>query len=101
MSGQPATPPWAEITSYLEAKKRALYAEIRSYPTPIAGCDQQFNYLLEQLARVSEELARALGYQGKSVENDQLPTFKSFLESSGCIDDETKQALSSRVNFSR
>jgi len=40
----------------LEAEKRRLYEEIRSYPTPIAGCDQQFNYLLEQQARVTAEL---------------------------------------------
>jgi hypothetical protein len=42
----------------LEAEKRRLYDEIRSYPTPIAGCDQQFNYLLEQQARVHTELNR-------------------------------------------
>ncbi len=42
----------------LEAEKQRLYEEIRSYPTPIAGCDQQFNYLLEQQARVVAELHR-------------------------------------------
>ena len=43
---------------FLEAEKRRLYEEIRNYPTPIAGCDQQFNYLLEQQARVTAELNR-------------------------------------------
>ncbi|REK06844.1 MAG: hypothetical protein DWQ37_22685 [Planctomycetota bacterium] len=42
----------------LEAEKQRLYEEIRTYPTPIAGCDQQFNYLLEQQARVVAELNR-------------------------------------------
>ncbi|MGD9721593.1 MAG: hypothetical protein AB7O59_06105 [Pirellulales bacterium] len=42
----------------LDAERLRLYAEIRNYPTPIAGCDQQFNYLLEQQARVNGELAR-------------------------------------------
>lgn len=42
----------------LEAEKRRLYEEIRNYPTPIAGCDQQFNHLLEQQARVVAELNR-------------------------------------------
>ena len=46
----------------LEERKAQLYAEIKNYPTPIAGCDQQFNYLLEELAKVSGELAR-LGEQ--------------------------------------
>jgi hypothetical protein len=43
---------------FLEAEKRRLYEEIRNYPTPIAGCDQQFNHLLEQQARVTAELNR-------------------------------------------
>jgi hypothetical protein len=101
MNRQPATPPWAEITSYLEAKKRALYAEIRSYPTPIAGCDQQFNYLLEQLAHVSADLARALGHMAEPAEGESLSTFQSFLDSCQCIDDATRQALTSGVNMLR
>jgi hypothetical protein len=44
--------------SNLEAERRRLYEEIRNYPTPIAGCDQQFNYLLEQQARVIADLER-------------------------------------------
>ena len=42
----------------LQSEKQRLYDEIRNYPTPIAGCDQQFNYLLEQQAQVVAELAR-------------------------------------------
>jgi hypothetical protein len=44
--------------AFLVAEKQRLYQEIRNYPTPIAGCDQQFNYLLEQQASVSAELGR-------------------------------------------
>lgn len=42
----------------LQSEKQRLYDEIRNYPTPIAGCDQQFNYLLEQQAQIIAELAR-------------------------------------------
>lgn len=42
----------------LQSEKQRLYEEIRNYPTPIAGCDQQFNYLLEQQAQIIAELAR-------------------------------------------
>jgi hypothetical protein len=48
----------SEREKFLESEKRRLYEEIRAYPTPIAGCDQQFNYLLEQQARVTAELNR-------------------------------------------
>jgi hypothetical protein len=47
-----------ERVEFLEAERRRLYEEIRNYPTPIAACDQQFNYLLEQQAQVTAELNR-------------------------------------------
>ena len=50
--------PTKDREKFLEAEKRRLYEEIRNYPTPIAGCDQQFNYLLEQQARIAAELNR-------------------------------------------
>jgi len=50
--------PTKEREKFLEAEKRRLYEAIRNYPTPIAGCDQQFNYLLEQQAQVIAELHR-------------------------------------------
>ena len=50
--------PTKDREMFLEAEKRRLYEAIRNYPTPIAGCDQQFNYLLEQQAQVTAELHR-------------------------------------------
>jgi len=38
--------------------QRLLGREIRSYPTPISGCDAQFNHLLAERARVSDALAQ-------------------------------------------
>ncbi len=46
----------------LEALKAAIHEQMRAYPTPIAGCDQQFNHLLEQRDRVFRELARLDGF---------------------------------------
>lgn len=42
----------------LEAERKRIQAEISSYPAPIAGCDEQFNYLLERRSQVQRELAR-------------------------------------------
>ena len=42
----------------LEAERKRIQAEISSYPAPIAGCDEQFNYLLERRSQVRRELAR-------------------------------------------
>ena len=42
----------------LEAERERIREEISSYPVPIAGCDEQFNYLLERRSQVRRELAR-------------------------------------------
>jgi hypothetical protein len=42
----------------LQAENRRIQSEISRYPTPIAGCDQQFNYLLERRTQIQCELAR-------------------------------------------
>ena len=40
----------------LRAARRALDAEIAEYPTPIAGCDAQFTWLLGERRKVSSAL---------------------------------------------
>ena len=40
----------------LRLADRALRDEISNYPTPIAGCDEQFNHLLVQSQRVRNAL---------------------------------------------
>ncbi len=47
-----------EARARLEAERRRIQEEISRYPAPIAGCDEQFNYLLERRSQVRRELAR-------------------------------------------
>ena len=42
-----------EIAAQLET----IYEQIKKYPTPIAGCDEQFNFLLEERDRLRNLLA--------------------------------------------
>jgi len=46
------------VRALLEDERQRLQAEIRSYPTPIPRCDQQFNYLIAQRETLSAQLAR-------------------------------------------
>lgn len=39
-------------------RKAEVQAEINSYPSPIAGCDQQFNHLLEMRAEIRKQLQK-------------------------------------------
>ena len=54
---------WATLRTHLEAKTRELNAEVHSYPTPIARCDDQLPKLLEQRGRAVAQLhlVEALG----------------------------------------
>ena len=49
------TPVQSAKAALLTAKD-ALNTEIRSYPTPISGCDAQFNHLLGERRRLSAAL---------------------------------------------
>lgn len=42
---------------HLTRARRAINAEISQYPTPISGCDAQFNHLLAERQKVQEALS--------------------------------------------
>ena len=65
--------------SELAAAKKLLDVEITTYPTPIAGCDVQFNHLLAERQRVTTAMA-ALG-QDVFVPTPRSPTQHAGVES--------------------
>lgn len=42
----------------LEARLDQIKAEIADYPGPVAGCDAQFNHLLEERQRLLDALSK-------------------------------------------
>ncbi len=40
----------------LQQAKSELSLEIRQYPTPISGCDAQFNHLIGERSRINDAL---------------------------------------------
>jgi len=40
----------------LVERLQSIKEEIKHYPTPIAGCDEQFNFLLSERDRLTQEL---------------------------------------------
>ena len=48
----------SRLRAELEQEKARIYEQIGRYPTPIAGCDQQFNHLLAQQRRIIQALAQ-------------------------------------------
>ena len=44
----------------LVKRLQSIKDKIKHYPTPIAGCDEQFNFLLSERDRLTEELNNIL-----------------------------------------
>ena len=79
---------WQTVRLRLEQLKSDVAAEIHDYPTPIAGCDAQFNHLLEQQRALVAELARL-----DAVAANGAGSVEGFLASSPCLDATAKHAL--------
>lgn len=58
---------YAEIRSLLVDRKRRVAEEIGRHPRPIPACDVYFNSLLEERARLSEELDRCDAFIASST----------------------------------
>ena len=50
------TSPTARARMALAEAAAELDAEIRAYPTPVSGCDAQYNHLLAERSRVRRAL---------------------------------------------
>ena len=85
---------WAELEDHLEGARSAILAEIRNYPPPIAACDQQFNYLLEQRDRIADAQSRLASIRRDSLNRgSDLRALIDFIEASNCIAPELKACL--------
>jgi len=80
--------PWEALRHRLEEEKNAVAAEIETYPRPIAGCDAQFNHLLDRRRALWEELSRLETAQGERATSPE-----EFLQSSNCLDQDFKRAI--------
>jgi hypothetical protein len=89
-----ARSPWTELEDHLESARRSILAEIRNYPPPIAACDQQFNYLLEQRDRIAGELSRLASIcRENSARETDVKALTDFINASDCIAHELKAHL--------
>ena len=42
----------------IAARLESIFQQIKDYPTPIAGCDEQFNFLLSERGKLRKELEK-------------------------------------------
>lgn len=87
---------WRKIGARLEQERERINREIKSTPPPIPACDAQFNHLLEQRARICEELDRMRQAANESIApRESIERIDEFLGSSNYIGDDAKQAIRS------
>jgi hypothetical protein len=89
---------WNKIRQRLETEKARIYEALGNYPSPIAACDQQFNYLLEERTRISWELDRLNEAIAASLTTENsIKLIDEFIQSSGYVDPETEQTIRSSL----
>jgi hypothetical protein len=89
---------WTTIRLRLETEKTRIYEAIGNYPAPIAACDQQFNYLLEERTRISQELDRLKEATAADLTlEESIQRMDEFIRSSVYIDPEAAQSIRSSL----
>jgi hypothetical protein len=92
---------WARLKTHLAAMARELNAEVHSYPTPIARCDDQLPKLLEQRGRavLQLQLANALGETpGRGADAEWRRKVGEFLaRPDGATDDDIEASIRARL----
>ena len=79
---------WQEIHNHIQQKKDAVFAEIVNYPPPIPACDVQFNFLLAERARLSQELKRLEDLSQEPLsQRAQLQIIEEYIASSADLDE--------------
>ena len=87
METDAAAPVWQAARRHLEGIRKPIFAELRNYPQPIAGCDQQFNHLSDQRDRIFRELERLDAIRNeRRAPGDEMAAIDEFIRSSPFID---------------
>lgn len=89
---------WQAVRRHLERIRKPIFAELRDYPQPIAGCDQQFNHLSEQRDGIFRELERLDAIRNqRRAPGDETVAIDAFIAASPFIDDAAGQKIRSAV----
>ena len=64
----------AVAAAELKMARQLIQDEIRDYPTPVSGCDAQYNYLIGLRGSVSEALVALEGPQFVATPRTPYPT---------------------------
>lgn len=87
-AADPFASDWERARQHLERLKAGIGGQIHTYPAPIPACDAQFNYLLEQRDKITDELNRLAAAMRESLEQGEGgQAIAEFIASSEFIDE--------------
>ena len=84
------------VRALLEGERQRLQEEIRTYPTPIPRCDQQFNHLIARRELLFSALGRLDAAASLASADDGDAWLDAFIDSSG-LEAELKLRLRAAV----
>ncbi len=86
---------YQNIKDALENERHRVNEEIRNYPTPIPACDAQFNYLLEERAKIAEEMDRLKALSKGSFTREDVELIDEFIRTSNYITGDAERTMMS------
>lgn len=90
----PVQAAWQRIRAHLENRRFRIQQEIVGYPSPIPACDAHFNHLLEERARISDEINRLSETAGKNAPpGEAMRLLDEFVRASRYLDDAAKREI--------
>ena len=93
---------WRSICADLENRRAAIHAEITAYPTPIPACDADFNHLLEERAKILDEMDIASTASRKREDSGQAAVaIEQFIARSKHISEKTRHNLERELTVCR
>jgi hypothetical protein len=84
------------VRAVLEGERQRLQGEIRTYPTPIPRCDQQFNHLIARRELLFSAMGHLDAAASLSAAGDGDAWLDAFIDSSG-LEPELKLRLKAAV----
>ncbi len=81
-----------QIKAQLESTRHRIIGEISNYPAPRPACDADFNHLLEERARIADELNRLYTAVNTGFA-DARRQIENFIAASAFLDDAGKQKI--------
>lgn len=79
--------------AHLEKESQRIRTEIHTYPPPIPACDAQFNYLIEQRARATQEARAAHALDVAAGNGDAGIRLRRLVADSQILGQKTKADL--------